>query len=448
MFAWYRELTGLERRTFWACFSGWSMDAMDAQIFSFLIPTLMATWAINSTEAGYLGTASLVAAGLGGWISGALADRFGRVKIMQFTVMWFAFFTFLSGLSQSYGQMLVCRVLQGLGFGGEWGAGAVLMGEIIRPQHRGKAVGCVQSGYGVGWTLATILSTLMFTFVPPEWAWRALLWIGLLPAIFVMYLRRFVEEPPVFCRAKERGSQSKTSFLLIFRPPFIERTLFASLLALGIIGAGSAIVPWLPTFMKTVLQLPVTGVGTYMTLITVGSFFGLIGSAYLCDAIGRRFNFIFFSICAWIITLVYMYVPMGNFVLAALSVPFGFFTLGSYSSLGPFFTELFPTEIRASGQSFSYNFGKLAGAFAVVGVAWLSQYLGLGGAIGLVSLCGYLLAVTAALLLPETRGTELAEITDGQSSSITPLRCTNGRRVRGRPDTLALTATSDVRRRT
>ncbi len=410
MFRWYHELSRPERRTFWACFTGWALDAMDAQIFSFLIPTLMAVWAISSSQAGYLGTAALIASGLGGWISGVLADRYGRVRIMQVTVIWFAVSTFIAGFVQSYEQMFVVRVLQGIGFGGEWGAGAVLMGEIIRPEHRGKAVGCVQSGYGVGWTLATVLSTVAFLWLPPEWAWRALLWVGVLPAFLVIFIRRFIEEPPVFQKAKalEAEAGSQPGFLAIFKPAILRTTVLASLLALGVIGAGSAIVPWLPTFMKTVRHLSVAGAGTNMVIVTIGSFLGFVGSAYLTDIVGRRRNFLIFSVMSWLLTLAYTYLPLGYWGLLGLGLPFGFFTVGAYSSLGPFFTELFPTAIRGAGQSFAYNFGKGVGALAVAGVGWLAQTMNLGEAIGAVSLGCYLLAIVATLLLPETRGLRLS----------------------------------------
>jgi MFS family permease len=408
MFTWYRVLSSVERRTFWACFSGWSMDAMDAQVFSFIIPTLMATWSINSTEAGYLGTAALVATAIGGWISGFLADRFGRVRVLQFTVAWFAFFTFLAGFAQSYDQMLAIRVFQGFGFGGEWGAGAVLMGEIIRPEHRGKAVGCVQSGYGIGWMLATALYTLIFLWLPPSFAWRALLWMGLIPAALVIYIRRFIDEPPVYREAKALEHGASPGLLAIFRPALLRTTLLSSLLALGVIGVGTAAAVWLPSFLKTARHFSVSSVGTYMTVVTFGSFLGFIGSAYLTDFVGRRWNFIIFLVTAWIITVCYMYLPLNDTELLILSFPYGFFVVGCYGSLGPFFTELFPTAIRATGQSFAYNFGKGVGAFSVVGVGWLAQRLTLGEAIGALSLGGYLIAILAVVLLPETRGLKLS----------------------------------------
>src|SRR5712671_5385492 len=201
---WYGELTPPEKRTFWACFGGWALDAMDVQIFSFAIPAIIAAFAISNAEAGLIGTVTLLTSAFGGWFAGALADRFGRVRTLQITIVWFAFFTFLCGFAQSYQQLLVLRGLMGLGFGGEWAAGAVLMGEVIRAQHRGKAVGSVQSGWAIGWAVAAVLSTTLFTLLPQDAAWRALFWVGLLPALLVLFVRRFVDEPNVFTATQNK----------------------------------------------------------------------------------------------------------------------------------------------------------------------------------------------------------------------------------------------------
>ena len=157
---WYRELTPVEKRTFWACFGGWALDAMDVQIFSFVIPAIIIAFAITNADAGLIGTVTLLTSAFGGWFAGALADRFGRVRTLQITILWFAFFTLLCGFAQNYTQLLVFRALMGFGFGGEWAAGAVLMGEVIRAQHRGKAVGSVQSGWAIGWAVAAAMATL------------------------------------------------------------------------------------------------------------------------------------------------------------------------------------------------------------------------------------------------------------------------------------------------
>ena len=152
--AWFSELQRREKNTFWACVGGWVLDAMDVQMFSFAIPAIIAVFAITNADAGLIGTATLLTSAFGGWFAGALSDRFGRVRTLQITIAWFAVFTFLCGFAQSYTQLFVFRALMGLGFGGEWAAGAVLIGEVIRAEHRGKAVGAMQSGWAIGWGIA------------------------------------------------------------------------------------------------------------------------------------------------------------------------------------------------------------------------------------------------------------------------------------------------------
>ena len=166
---------------------------MDVQLYSFVIPTLMAAWSISRADAGLLATVTLLVSAAGGWAAGILADRIGRVRTLQITILWFSFFTFLCAFTTSFEQLLVCRALQGLGFGGEWAAGAVLIGEMIRDKHRGKGGGTVHSGWAVGWGAAALLYTGFFSALPESVAWRALFAAGLLPALFVLYLRRHVE---------------------------------------------------------------------------------------------------------------------------------------------------------------------------------------------------------------------------------------------------------------
>jgi MFS family permease len=141
MLDWYRELGAAEQRTFWACFGGWALDALDVQIYTFVVPTLIAVWHISNAQAGLLATSAL------GWVAGMLADRVGRARLLMIMVAWFAFFTFLSGFTNSFEQLLVMRGFQGFGFGGEWAAGSVLVGEVVRGADRGKAVGTVQSAW-------------------------------------------------------------------------------------------------------------------------------------------------------------------------------------------------------------------------------------------------------------------------------------------------------------
>src|SRR5882762_4853271 len=230
---WYSEMTPVGRRTFWACTGGWIMDAMDVQILSFAIPAIIIAFAITNADAGFIGTVTLLTSALGGWFAGALADRFGRVRTLQITIVWFAFFTFLCGFAQNYSQLFVFRALMGLGFGGEWAAAAVLIGEVIRAEHRGKAVGAMQSGWAVGWGLAAILATLFFSIMPQETAWRALFWVGLSPALLVFYVRYYVDEPAVFEQTKQNlaAAGTKANFLEIFSPSIVKTTFFTCLLS-------------------------------------------------------------------------------------------------------------------------------------------------------------------------------------------------------------------------
>ena len=149
-----------------ACAGGWALDAMDVQLYSFVIPTLIAIWGITRAQAGELGTAALLVSAVGGWLAGWLADRYGRVRTLQVAILWFAVFTFLSGLAQNFEQLFAARALMGLGFGGEWAAGAVLLGEVIRPEHRGKALGMMQAGWAVGWGTAALLYAFFFSVLP------------------------------------------------------------------------------------------------------------------------------------------------------------------------------------------------------------------------------------------------------------------------------------------
>jgi MFS family permease len=406
---WYVALTLKEKRTFWACFGGWALDAMDVQIFSFAIPAIIAAFHISNADAGLIGTVTLLTSAFGGWVAGALSDRFGRVRTLQITILWFALFTLLCGFAQSYTQLLIFRALMGFGFGGDWAAGAVLMGEVIRAQHRGKAVGSVQSGWAIGWGMAALMATVFFSVLPQDTAWRALFWVGVLPAFLVFFIRRFVDEPPIF-EASRRGAAAKAetaNWLEIFSPAMLKTTLLTSLLATGAQGGYYAITTWLPTYLKTERQLSVINTGGYIAVIIVGSFVGYLVGAYLADRIGRRANFILYAVCSLITVLVYTQLPVNDAWMLVLGFPLGFFASGIFSGMGAFLTENFPTRMRGSGQGFAYNFGRGIGALNPTFVGLLSTALPLGQSIGVFAGIAYGIVVIMALLLPETRGREL-----------------------------------------
>lgn len=404
--AWYTEMKPREKNTFWACFGGWVLDAMDVQLLSFVFPAIIAAFAISNADAGLIGTATLFASAFGGWIAGALADRIGRVRTLMITILWFAVFTFLCGFAQNYSQLLVLRALMGLGFGGEWAAAAVLIGEVIRPQHRGKAVGTMQSGWAIGWGLAALLATAFLSYFPPDIAWRALFWVGLTPALLVFFVRSRVDEPEVFEKTQNNLDKAgkKSNFLEIFSPEMLKTTILTCVLTTGAQGGYYAITTWLPTFLRTERKLTIMSTGGYLAVIIIGSFLGYLVSAWLNDRIGRRANFILFAVCSIVTVFIYTQIPVDNNTMLFLGFPLGFFASGIFSGMGPILTELFPTRMRGSGQGFAYNFGRGIASLNPFFVGLLSAKLPLGQSIGVFALIAYGLLITAALLLPETKG--------------------------------------------
>ncbi|HLH92798.1 MAG TPA: MFS transporter [Xanthobacteraceae bacterium] len=404
--AWYAEMKPRERSAFWACIGGWVLDAMDVQMFSFAIPALLTAFAITKSDAGLIGTVTLLTSAFGGWLAGALADRVGRVRTLQITVGWFAVFTLLCGFAQSYTQLFVFRALMGFGFGGEWAAAAVLVGEVIRPENRGKAVGAMQSGWAIGWGIAALLATMLFYALPQDFAWRVLFWIGVTPAILVFFVRRFVDEPPVFKATQSNLAAAGTgaNFLEIFSPAMLRITVLTSLLVTGAQGGYYAITTWLPTFLHDERKLTVLGTGGYLAVIIIGSLIGYWVSAWLADRIGRRANFILFAVCSLLTVIVYTQLPINDTAMLFLGFPLGFFASGIFSGMGPFLTELYPTRMRGSGQGFAYNFGRGIAALNPWFVGLLSKTLPLGQSIGVFAAIAYGILIVAALLLPETKG--------------------------------------------
>ena len=225
-FAWFRTLGAQGRRAFVGAFGGYALDSYDYQVLPLSLAAISAAFALTTGQAGLLATTTLVVSAIGGALAGVLADRIGRVQTLLITIITYAVFTVACGFATSYEMLLVFRALQGLGFGGEWAAGAVLVAEYCRPEHRGRALAWVQSAWAVGWGLCVIVYTVVFSLVGPELGWRVLFWTGALPALLVLYVRWAVKDAPE-AEARRKESTDRGSFPAIFRGPLLRTTVFA-----------------------------------------------------------------------------------------------------------------------------------------------------------------------------------------------------------------------------
>ncbi|SHK53258.1 MFS transporter [Paraburkholderia terricola] len=418
MFTWYKQGSQLERNTFWGCFAGWGLDALDVQMFTLAIPAIIAAYGIDHTQAGAISGVTLVSSALGGWIAGALSDRFGRVRTLQMTILWFAGFTFLCAFAQNFPQLLVLKALQGFGFGGEWAAGAVLMAETIRTEHRGKAMGAVQSAWAVGWGAAVLVYAAAFSWLPSDTAWRVMFAVGLLPAGLVLFVRRNLKEPARIAPASAAPKVSALGQIMqVFQPRVLRTTIIGAVLGTGAHGGYYAIMTWLPTFLAKERHLSVLHTGGYLAVVIVAFWCGCMLSAYLLDRIGRRRNIALFAFCCVVTVLAYVMLPLTNTQMLVLGFPLGLFVAGIPASLGPLFNELYPADMRGTGVGFCYNFGRIASASFPVLVGYMSHSMSLGIAIGIDAAIAYGLAMIAVLLLPETRGKRLRGVVASESAN-------------------------------
>ncbi|KPI21498.1 major facilitator superfamily MFS_1 [Actinobacteria bacterium OK074] len=411
-FAFLRALGPRGRRAFAGAFGGYALDSYDYFTLPLTMVALAAYFDLDSGQTGLFTTVTLVVSAIGGAVAGVVADRFGRVKALLITVMTYAMFTVACGFAPNYETLLVFRALQGLGFGGEWAVGAVLVAEYASARHRGRTLGAIQSSWAVGWGLAVAVSTVVFTHVGDDLAWRVVFWTGALPALLVLWVRGRVHDAPRADVDRAQGDW-KASFATIFRPgtaqaPGLLRiTLFASLLSTGVQGGYYTLATWVPTYLKTERGLSVVGTGWYLTFLISGAFIGYLTGGYLTDKLGRKRNILLFAVLSALCILAYANIPHGaNTALLVLGFPLGFCMSAIFSGFGSFLSELYPTAVRGTGQGFTYNTGRAVGAVFPTTVGFLADSWGVGGAL-VFGAIGYGLAALALLGLPETRGKEL-----------------------------------------
>ncbi|QFU87265.1 MFS transporter [Amycolatopsis sp. YIM 10] len=401
-FAWYRTLGSRGRRAFAGAFGGYGLDSYDYWVLPLSLSAIIAYFNLTPGTAGLLSTTTLVVSAIGGAGAGILADRIGRVRTLQLTVATYTVFTVLCGFAPNFETLLVFRALQGLGFGGEWAAGAILVAEYARSRYRGRTVAFVQSAWAAGWGLAVIVYTVVFSLSGDDMAWRIMFWTGVLPALLIMWVRKNVTDADAATERRE-SSAKRGSFGQIFQGDLLRTTLIASLFATGVQGGYYTLATWLPSYLRTTRELTVINTGGYYAFLISGAFIGYVCGGYLTDLLGRKRTFVLFAALSAVLIVAYTQIPHGaNALVMVLGFPLGFSMSAIFSGFGAFLAELYPTAQRGTGQGFTYNFGRAVGAVfpGVVGL------LGAGGAM-VFGAAGYGIAVLALLGLPETRGREL-----------------------------------------
>lgn len=406
-FGWYRSFSQQGRRAFKGAFGGYALDSYDFQVLPLSMVALAAYFGLSHAETGLLTTVTLVMSAVGGILAGALIDRIGRVRTLIITVSTYALFTTLCGFAANYPMLLTFRALQGLGFGGEWAAGAILVAEYAQARYRGRVVAFIQSSWAVGWGLAVIVATVVMGGLSPSISWRVMSWTGALPALLLVYIRRRVQDAPGVSERLAR-KEDRVPLSSVFRGSLARKTLFATLLATGAQGGYYTIATWLPTYLKAERGLTVVGTGGYLFTLITGAFLGYLTAGHVTDRLGRKKTFALFALFSACLLLTYINIPHGaNTLLLLLGFPLGFCASAIFAGFGAFLAELYPAAVRGTGQSFSYNVGRAVGAFFPTAVGFTAGRSGVGEAL-IYGVIAYAIALVALLGLPETRGMELS----------------------------------------
>ena len=402
--AWVSEPRGL---ALWAAMAGFVLDSYNVLLYVFVVQALRAEFHWSAALAGIISSATLITSAIGGIAAGILSDRIGRRRTLILTILVYSIGSGGSALSTGMVSLLFWRSIVGLGLGGEWSAGAVLVSESWPAQHRAKAIALMQSGWALGYMLAAAGTALIL----PRFGWRVLFLTGLLPALLTVWIQRNVEEPKIWT-----NEQKASPFLDLFRRPLAKRTFCATALATSTLFAYWGLNTWLPGFLSAPRAqggggLNILQTSAWIFIMQFGTFLGYSTFGWVADWIGRRPAFVIYVLAAAVLTPIYGLTPVwagasAEFWLLALGPFVGFFGTGFFSVFGAMISELYPTSIRGSAQGFVYNSGRAASALAPLAVGAIADRQGFGAGLALNS-AFFLIGATLIFTLPETKNTEL-----------------------------------------
>lgn len=403
---WWREPDAHAWKALAAAGAGWMLDAMDVTLYLIALSAIAAEFHLDKAQSGAVASATLVASAVGGVLCGVLADRFGRVRMLMISILFYSVCTALTATASTVWMLVFWRVLVGLGMGGEWSAGAVLVAETWPARHRGKAIGLMQSGWAIGYILAAALGALVL----PRWGWRPMFVLGVAPALLVAWMRRGLPEPAIWVSGAAGRQGLRAALGVLSGRPYLVRAVIATATAAALLFAYWGLFSWIPTYLSSNDQggagLGIVKSFAWIVPMQIGAFFGYSSFGFLADRFGRRRTFVCFVLCAAAIVPIYGASARNQTVLMILGPLVGFFGHGYFSVFGSMLAELFPSSIRGAAQGMCYNLGRGASAMAPWAIGSLAERHGLGPALGLTSIL-YVVGAGLVLLLPETRGKEL-----------------------------------------
>jgi MFS family permease len=390
------------------------LDAFDVMLYALILTAVIQDLGLDRQTGGLMASLTLGASALGGLLFGVIADKVGRTRALNLSILLYSVFTFACGLAQNVWQFAMFRVLLGIGMGGEWGSGATLVSETWPEKHRGKALGIMQSCWAIGYGLAAIVVGIVL----PRFGWRAVFFVGLAPALFTLWIRRSVKEPEMWLKAKAHAGGQTYAGEQIHAGGMSHVGGFPYRLAfmLAAMNAATMFAWWgLNLWVPSYLSLPTTqgGIGlspetmaVFVVVMQVGMWFGYVTFGFISDSLGRRPTYVGYLVLAAVLVWLYATVrdPM---VLLALGPFVAFFGTGYFSGFGAVASEVFPTSIRATALGVTYNSGRLLSAAAPFVVGSMAQRRGFESAFMLTSFA-FLVAAVFWIGIPETRGRKMS----------------------------------------
>jgi MFS family permease len=416
--------TSAQRRTLLAAALGWMLDSFDAMLYALVLAHVMRDFGMSKATAGLLYTLTLVASGIGGVLFGFIADRIGRKRALMLSILTYSICSFASGLSTGVVSLAIIRFILGLGMGGEWNTGATLVAETWPDDLRAKAISLVQSSWAIGFALAALVAGVVLRYAN----WRAVFFVGILPAVLTLWIQSRVPESEMWEKQKllpassegtkrnaSAGASSRengASFFTILRPPYLKSTL--TLLFLNFFGMFGwwGLFTWLPPYLSLPVEQGGRGFGVMGTtsLLVVLNLFGMFPGyasfGWVADHLGRRRSFMLYTFAAALLVPLYA-MARSQAVLLVLGTVVAFFATGFFSGSGIVGSEIFPTSVRARALGFTYNGARTMSSLAPLTIGWVGQMKGLSAAFYLCAIA-FFLASLMATQLPETKGKSLA----------------------------------------